>query len=217
MSRDVLTAARAELVSALAKLDLLLDDVDTTPPPSAQPSPPLPTPLAWGAKVSPAFRQRIRTTGEDFGFDPNWLMACIAFETMETFRADIRPIRNGKRLSSAVGLIQFLESTAQELKTTTDKLAAMTPEDQIDYVWLYIRNRIRERGPIRNVEDLYMSIHWPAAMGKPNDHVMYLKDSAAYAANSSLDINKDGKITKGEAGKLVRDKLAKGLLPANVA
>jgi hypothetical protein len=189
--------------------------------PAAQPAPAsnleAKKPLAWGAKVSPAFRDRVRLFGQDFSFDPNWLMACMAFETMRTFRADIRPInRQGKRLSSAVGLIQFLEATARELGTSTDALAKMTPEKQLDYVWLYFRNRIRQKGPIRNVEDCYMAIHWPAAMGKPLSSTMYVRGSSAYAANLGLDTDKNGVITKAEAGALIRAILQEGLQPKNL-
>lgn len=67
----------------------------------------------------------------------NAFMACMAFETMETFKPDIRPLRkDGSRISSAVGLIQFLERTARGLGTSTAALAAMSREKQLEYVWL---------------------------------------------------------------------------------
>ncbi|WCD44101.1 hypothetical protein Kuura_023 [Caulobacter phage Kuura] len=171
--------------------------------------------LAWGAKVSEKFRDFVRQMEVDFRVDPNWFMACMAFETMETFRPDIRPMRDGKRLSSAVGLIQFLDATAEELGTTTTALAAMTAEEQLPWVWKYFRNRIRAKGPLQTLEDVYMAIHWPAAIGKPLDEAMYVKGTSAYAVNASLDLNKDHTITKREAGELVRLKLAKGLEAQN--
>lgn len=175
-----------------------------------------PQPIAWGAKMSPALRDRCRVFASDFGTHPDWLPACMAFETMESFRPDIRPIRNGKRLSSAVGLIQFLDGTAKKLGTTTDALAAMSAEDQFDYVWRYFQATVRERGPIRSLEDCYMAIHWPAAVGKPSDATMYVRGSDAYAANAGLDLDGDHLITKAEAGSLVRAKLVKGRLPGNI-
>lgn len=197
--RTRLIAARDEAIAALALLD------------AAEPQP-----IAWGAKMSPILRARCRVFASDFGTHPDWLPACIAFETMETFSPSIRPIRGGKRLSSAVGLIQFLESTARKLGTSTEALAAMTAEAQFDYVWRYFRDTVRERGPLRSLEDCYMAIHWPAAVGKPNDATMYVRGSDAYAANAGLDLDGDHVITKAEAGSLVRAKLVKGRLPANL-
>lgn len=173
-------------------------------------------PLAWGKKMGPELSARCHVFAQDFKCDPNWLPACMAFETMETFRPNIRPLRkDGSRISSAVGLIQFLERTAKELGTTTAKLAGMSAVKQFDFVWLYFRNSIRRNGPIASLEDCYMHIHWPAAVGDPLDSTMYVRGTDAYAANAGLDTNKDHKITKREAGALVRAKLDKGLLPAN--
>jgi hypothetical protein len=176
-----------------------------------------PVPIAWGARMSPALRERCRLAARDFALHPDWLPACIAFETRETFSPSIRPVRGGRRLSSAVGLIQFLESTAKALGTTTAALAAMTAEAQFDYVWRYFRDVIRARGPLRSLEDCYMAIHWPAAVGKPDGATMYVRGSDAYAVNAALDLDGDHLITKAEAGQLVRAKLAKGRLPGNLA
>lgn len=52
--------------------------------------------------------------------------------TGERFRAN-----TVNRASGATGLIQFMPSTAKQLGTTTDKLAAMTEVDQLDYVAKY--------------------------------------------------------------------------------
>lgn len=139
--------------------------------------------------------------------DPNWYMACMAFETGETFSPSIK-----NPGSTAVGLIQFLEATARGLGTTTAKLAAMTRMEQLEYVWLYFRNFIRDTGKRpKTLEDVYMVIHWPRAVGLDNSATMYTQGTSAYKVNAGLDLNKDGIITKAEAGRLVRAKLDKGL------
>ena len=227
MAQDRLAQARTALDAVRAALEKLpvppvpvAPAPPTPPPPAPSPAAAAPSlrPLAWGRKVSPELRKRVILTGADFEFEPNWLMACMAFETMETFRADIRPRRrDGTLVSSAVGLIQFLESTAKQLGTSTAALAAMTVEKQFDYVWLYFRNSIKTFGPVRTLEDCYMHIHWPKAVGKPNESTMYVKGTSAYAANAGLDLDKNHVITKAEAGSLVREKLRRGLLPENVA
>lgn len=139
---------------------------------------------------------------EDLGFDPNWLMACIAFESGESFS----PSKKNPQ-SSATGLIQFMEFTAKNLGTTTAALAKMTAEDQLRYVYKYFEPL---KGKIHSLEDLYMAILWPKAMGKPLDYAMWSKGAPAYTVNKGLDGNKDGIVTKLEAAKKVREKLERG-------
>lgn len=129
------------------------------------------------------------------------LLCCMAFETGRTFDPGIR------NSIGATGLIQFLRSTAIGLGTTTDALAAMTRTEQMDWVLKYFK-----AGPLRKVaaptlEDLYMAILWPAAVGKPNDYVLFSSPSKAYEQNKGLDVNKDGNITKEECAKKVREQL----------
>jgi hypothetical protein len=175
--------------------------------------------MAWGKHFSLAAKKFLFQTATDFHIgSADWLPSCIAFESMETFDPTIRPRRkDGTLVSSAVGLIQWLSSVAQSLGTSTDNLLAMTVEQQLVYVWLYYRKVMTELGvkSIDSIEDCYMVIHWPAAVGKPLSSTLYSKGTAAYTANFGLDSNSDGIITKEEAGTLVRAKLVKGLLPEN--
>jgi hypothetical protein len=96
-------------------------------------------------------------------------------------------------------------------------LASMSAEDQLDYVWLYFRDRIREHGPITRLTDCYMAILNPSAMGKPDSFPMWVKGSSQYAVNAGLDTDKGGQITKAEAGAKVAAMLAEGLKPENIA
>lgn len=168
--------------------------------------------LAWGAKVSSVFRDRVwwiaetLTDLQNVPFDPNNLMACMAFESAETFSASIRNAAG----SGATGLIQFMPTTAVEVGTTTDALAEMTAEDQLNYVYKYFANIVKTRGPIQSLEDCYMAILLPSAVGKPDDTVLF-SNGVSYRQNSGLDANHDGKVTKAEAAAQVRVKLQKGL------
>lgn len=166
-------------------------------------------PIAWGGKVSPDFRNRVRWIADDLNMPEagaSWLMACMAFESAETFSPSIRNAAG----SGATGLIQFMPRTAEGLGTTTAALASMTAEDQLNYVYKYFRPY---RGRLNALSDVYMAILWPAAIGKPENHILWTKDArpTTYRQNAGLDVNRDGAITKGEAAKLVSDKLAKGL------
>lgn len=211
-----------EALEIVQRLRALAAEIEATEVPVAAPAiilpdtviPPGPAPLAWGAKVSPEFRAYVRQMAIDFApAQPDWFMACMAFETRRTFSPSIKNPH-----SSATGLIQFMDRTARlELKTSTLALSTMSAEDQLDYVWLYFRNRIRENGPITRLTDCYMAILNPSAMGKDDNFPMWIQGTEQYAVNAGLDTDKDHKITKAEAGAIVHSYLAEGLKPENVA
>ena len=170
--------------------------------------------LAWGKKVSKRFRVRIREVAANLQTDPNFLMACMAFESAGTFSSSIK---NGAG-SGAVGLIQFMPSTAQALGTTTERLIAMSAVRQLEFVEKYF---IWTKGRLNTLEDVYMAILWPSAIGKSQNYVLFDKNDPAhpkrYIQNAGLDFNKDGLITKAEAARKVQIRLDEGLLPANAS
>lgn len=166
---------------------------------------PVVRPLVWGSKVSPEFRQIVRDIAIEIGFDPNWLMACMAFETARTFSPYVK-----NPTSSATGLIQFMRTTAIGLGTTVDKLALMTAEQQLD---IYVRKYFKPfAGRIKSLEDTYMAIIWPVAVGKPNDYEMWTLATRPrqYNANSALDKDGDHVVTKYEASTFPRAALFDG-------
>src|SRR6267154_3756493 len=69
---------------------------------------------------------------------------------------------------------------------------------------------------LKTLGDTYMAILNPSAIGKPDDFVMWVSGSSAFAANAGLDANKDHQITKAEAVAHVQAKLDKGLLDGNL-
>ncbi len=165
--------------------------------------------LAWGSKVSPTFRERVRWIATTLKMDANFIMACIAWESGESFAPDKKNMAG----SGATGLIQFMPTTAVKLGTTTAKLAAMTAEDQLNFVYKYFLDAIKRHGPLVTLEDVYMSILWPAAIGQQSGYVLFDKGKqpTAFRQNAGLDIDKNGQITKYEAAAHVREKLEKGL------
>lgn len=46
--------------------------------------------IAWGAKVTPAFKSKIIKICKNLDVSPDYLMSCMAFETGETFKPDIK-------------------------------------------------------------------------------------------------------------------------------
>jgi hypothetical protein len=179
-------------------------------PKAAEPLPAIetsPVGLAWGAKVSPTFRNKVRQICEDpksgLGCLSSWLMACIAWESGESFAADKLNLAG----SGAIGLIQFMPSTAKSLGTTTAALGRMTPEQQLDYVAHYLAPW---RGKIHSLSDLYMTILWPAGVGKPEDFPLF-SGGVTYRQNAGLDLNRDKTVTKAEAAACVAGMLTKGM------
>ena len=155
--------------------------------------------------MSPEFRKKVFAMAKGMECDASDLMACMAFESGETFSPSVRNAAG----SGAVGLIQFMPSTARNLGTSADQLAAMTAEQQLDYVAKYFK----WYPEIRTLEDIYMAILWPRAIGKPNDYVLFEKPARTYEQNKGLDADKDGRVTKFEAAAAVRAKHEKGMKP----
>jgi hypothetical protein len=165
------------------------------------------TALAWGAKVDENFRERVRFIAGELGADPSHLMSCMAFETGRTFSPSVR-----NPSSSATGLIQFMESTAQGLGTSTAELASMTALEQLEYVRKYF---LPYAGKLTSLADCYAAVIWPRAVGKPDDYVVFGAGSTAYEHNQALDFDKSGAVTKGECAAVVERYLAEGLRQEN--
>ncbi|TAN28861.1 MAG: lytic transglycosylase [Castellaniella sp.] len=165
--------------------------------------------MAWGAKVGPAFRETVIEICSSLQINPDYLMACMAFESAETFRPDVKNAAG----SGAVGLIQFMPATAQGLGTSTQALSAMTAAEQLDWVRMYFKPYA---GRLHTLSDCYMAILYPKAIGKPEDYQLFVRPSIYYTQNAGLDRDRKGYVTKADAAALVQAKLDRGLLPTNV-
>jgi hypothetical protein len=120
--------------------------------------------------------------------------------------------------SHAVGLIQLLPRNAADLlglPITPDRnaravetFAAMSADEQLDYVEAYFEKVLGGRGA-DNLRDAYMAVFYPAAVGRGDGYVLGRADDArafgraVYRQNAGLDANADGVITAGEAAKRV--------------
>ncbi|MDH3293764.1 MAG: peptidoglycan-binding protein [Acidimicrobiia bacterium] len=138
--------------------------------------------------------------GADLGVEPNFLMAIMSFETGGTFD----PAQRNLASSDAVGLIQFMPKTAAALGTSVEELAGMTAEDQLDVVARYFEPF---RGRLATLEDAYMAVLLPTAIGKGPGHVLFRQGSTDYDQNRGLDRDGDGEITVGEVTAKVRERL----------
>jgi len=149
------------------------------------------------------FQRGVNELAQKYNVSVQDLYAVMSFESGGTFD----PSKKNMQGSGATGLIQFMPSTAKGLGTSTEELSKMTRTEQLKYVDKYFSNKGIEGG---NLDDLYMSILFPVAVGKPDDFVLFGKGAIegyrgiAYDQNAGLDKNGDGSITKAEAAASVR-------------
>lgn len=164
-----------------------------------------PDAIAWGAKVTPEFKKRVIEICKELVIAPDYLMACMAFETGETFKAD----ELNRAGSGAVGLIQFMPKTAEWLNTSTNALAKMTTVGQLEYVRKYF---LSYRGRLKTLEDVYMVILWPKAIGKDPDTAIFKAGTKVYNQNKGFDkYPNNGEITPRECAAAVYAAYKKGI------
>jgi len=156
---------------------------------------------------SQSFLNKVREIALNLGVNPNFLMAVMSFESGGTFSPSIL----NKAGSGAVGLIQFMPKTATGLGTSTAALSQMTAEEQLEFVAKYFAPF---KGRLKTIEDTYMAVLFPKAVGKGSDFVLFKKPSIAFKQNSGLDINGDGSITVADATDKVRRLLANTIVVA---
>jgi hypothetical protein len=167
--------------------------------------------LAWGAKVSPGFREKVRAISARLGCDPSDLMSCMAWESGRSFSASKKNMAG----SGATGLIQFMPATALALGTSTAALGMLTAEEQLGWVEKYFQPY---KGRLATLADLYMAILWPAGVGKPMEYVLWDATSkpTTFRQNAGLDINHNGAITKAECASKLYAMKAEGQQPGNM-
>jgi peptidoglycan hydrolase-like protein with peptidoglycan-binding domain len=147
----------------------------------------------------PTFNGKLKKIADDLGVKSSDLIAIMKLES------GVNP-KAVNSMSGATGLIQFMPKTAQSLGTTTQALYSMSAVDQLDYVYKYFK--MVGVKPGMTLQDLYMAVFMPAAMGKGPDHVLGQKDAPGfagkvYAQNAGLDKNRDGTITVADATQSV--------------
>lgn len=114
-------------------------------------------------KVSKEFVNKIKEISFSLGISTNWLMFVINYETAGTFSPSKK-----NPTSTATGLIQFLESTAKDLGTTTAQLSSMTAVEQLDWVYKYLKPR---KGKMVDYYTTYLAVFYPVAISKEDTYV----------------------------------------------
>ena len=142
--------------------------------------------------LSQTFLEKVEAIEQRFRMAPGSLLAVMRFETGGTFD----PAERNRAGSGATGLIQFMPKTAKGLGTSTDALAKMSAEDQLDYVEKYFQPY---KGKLGTLKDAYMAVLYPKAIGKPEWYPLFTQGTKAYQQNAGLDRDKKGMVTVGDA------------------
>lgn len=156
------------------------------------------------------FIQKLNEISKKLQVNPNWLLAVMWKESK------INPSAQNS-ISKATGLIQWMPSTLRDKRykgITTDELKKMSATEQLDLVYLYFKPYV---GKLNSLQDVYAVTFFPAAMGKDDDWVLQSKNVSAEkiaAQNKVVDLNRDGKITKGEFDEYVVKNLPTSLKPS---
>ena len=149
----------------------------------------------------PEFKAGVERLAAKYNVNPAAILAVMDFETGGTFD----PAEPNKADSGATGLIQFMPNTARSLGTTTEALAQMNRAEQLVYVEKYL-DQFSSKIRGGQIDDIYMAVLWPAAIGKPDNYVIFRQGTKTYQQNRGLDRNGDGTVTKEEAAHKVKAK-----------
>ncbi|MEM6631247.1 MAG: transglycosylase SLT domain-containing protein [Bacteroidota bacterium] len=138
------------------------------------------------------FADKVRDVSGMLGVAPEWLMAVMYLESK--FDASVYNYKG----SGAVGLIQFMPSTALDMNITSYRLSQMNHLQQLEYVYMYLDKVKQRNGAFKSLTDLYLGILYPKARGQESCYTLFSRPSKAYRQNSGLDENRDGRVTVGD-------------------
>ena len=143
----------------------------------------------------PNFWIELQAIAKRLKTEPAWLLNVMASESLLDPKA-----RNGLPGQTATGLLQFIESTARSMSTTTEAIRRMSPVEQLRLVEKYLTPF---RGRLNSLADVYLAVFrgfivegGDVTIIAPLDNSN--KERRIYSLNRWLDFDGDNKITKGE-------------------
>lgn len=147
------------------------------------------------ANLSPAGKAALIDVSRSIGVDPDWMGAVFQFES--GFRKDaVNPY------SGAFSFIQFMPSTLGNLGTSKAQVQQMSDVEVIrGPVYHYFA---AWSGKLKTLDDTYLAVFYPAAIGKADDWVVARKGNAVYDQNAGFDRGNKGYITKGDIVQTIR-------------
>jgi hypothetical protein len=146
----------------------------------------------------PLFENKVRQVAKKLDIPPEWLMSVMYSESRFNAKAE-----NFKG-SGAIGLIQFMPTTAKDMGTSVQYIKQLEHIDQLEYVYRYLQAVRVKYGEYRTLTDLYLAILYPRAREGEMCYSLYENPTKAYKQNVGLDEDKDGKVTVNDIDKRMR-------------
>ncbi|RMG19094.1 MAG: lytic transglycosylase domain-containing protein [Bacteroidetes bacterium] len=135
------------------------------------------------------FEKKVRYISRRLNIKPEWLMAVMYSESK------FDPSVLNYQGTGAVGLIQFTPAAARKLNVSPERLRAMDAIQQLDYVYQYLQQVKVKHGNFEHLNDLYLAVLAPEALGKDYCYTIFARPSPEYERNAILDENQDGSVT----------------------
>ena len=146
----------------------------------------------------PAFEYKVREVAKRLDIPPEWLMSVMYSESR--FNAGAANFKG----SGAIGLIQFMPTTAKDMGTSVHYLKQLGHIDQMEYVYKYLQAVRLKYGEYKTLTDLYLAILYPRAREGEMCYSLYENPTKAYKQNVGLDEDKDGRVTVNDIDKRMR-------------
>ena len=169
-------------------------------------------------KLGAEFLERVKLVAQNLKCDYKDLLAVLNSESSLNPQAGLD--RKTGKIKGAVGLLQFTNIAIEELNRrynldlTKEKILKMTAVEQLDLVEKYLKiakSRVFGENERLSAANLYAITFLPARANRLTLCTKGEKDSEGrllryYEKNQGLDLNNDGKITKGELAQRINNK-----------
>lgn len=160
--------------------------------------------ICWSKRVSTDFTQSVKDWADKPTVNLGWrgahcAMGIMGFESAGTFD----PAKKNMAGAEAYGLIQFMAPAASDLGVTLSFLKGLNQLDQLVYVYKYFEMRMKQYGKFTRLDDFYLSVFYPKAIGHNPNEVIFTKGQNGFTQNQGLDINKDNMITIAEISQRI--------------
>lgn len=147
-----------------------------------------------------SFEDKVKEVSRKLNVPAAWLMAVIHSESR--FDASVKNHKG----SGAVGLIQFMPTTAADMNITVEKLRNMNHTEQLELTYRYLNEKRKTYRDFETLTDLYLAILYPKALEHEYCYSLYEAPSKAYKQNIGLDQDKDGRVTIQDIDKYLQKK-----------